>query len=141
MNDDHLFSPQDAVALHELMLENINSELDKPFEGKKVLITHHGVHSQSVHLKYRPNINSLESALKLPGENSSWMLNPYFVSDLPDLLKKVDVAIHGHTHESLDYIIEKTRVITNPRGYPFTDTNGDIVFENKMYKPFHIFEI
>jgi Icc-related predicted phosphoesterase len=46
-------------------------------------------------------------------------LNPYFCSDLTSLIEEVqpDLWIHGHTHESCDYSIGKTRVICNPRGY------------------------
>jgi len=31
--------------------------------------------------------------------------------------------IHGHTHESFDYKIGKTRVVCNPRGYASTEKN------------------
>ena len=36
--------------------------------------------------------------------------------------------IHGHTHESFDYEIGKTRVVCNPRGYASTE-------ENKEFRP------
>jgi Icc-related predicted phosphoesterase len=29
----------------------------------------------------------------------------------------VDLWIHGHIHESMDYAVEGTRVLCNPRGY------------------------
>ena len=51
-------------------------------------------------------------------------IESYFCNDMD-----VDVAclepvlwVHGHTHDSLDYMIEKTRVICNPYGYYGTDT-------------------
>jgi len=36
--------------------------------------------------------------------------------------------IHGHTHESFDYEIGKTRVVCNPRGYASIE-------ENKGFRP------
>jgi Icc-related predicted phosphoesterase len=33
--------------------------------------------------------------------------------------------IHGHTHETFDYRIGKTRIICNPRGYAPNDMNQD----------------
>jgi Icc-related predicted phosphoesterase len=46
------------------------------------------------------------------------LLNPCFASDLSALLRPpVKLWIHGHTHESMDYDIEGTRVVCNPRGY------------------------
>jgi hypothetical protein len=36
--------------------------------------------------------------------------------------------IHGHTHESFDYKIGKTRVVCNPRGYAAIE-------ENKGFRP------
>jgi hypothetical protein len=31
--------------------------------------------------------------------------------------------IHGHTHESFDYVVNGTRVVCNPRGYAPRDLN------------------
>lgn len=134
------FTPQESIDLHNEMIKNINEELDKPFIGKKVLITHHGVHLNSVHPKYWADSRYLNSPKKLPGESLNWMLNPCFTSNLPELLGKVDLAIHGHTHESLDYRLGKTRVVANPRGYPLT-YGTNMAFENPSFDPLKIIEI
>lgn len=45
--------------------------------------------------------------------------NFVFATELDFLMEqyKIDFWFHGHTHNSLDYWIEKTHVICNPRGY------------------------
>jgi predicted phosphodiesterase len=35
----------------------------------------------------------------------------------------ISVKVHGHTHESFDYEIGKTRVVCNPRGYASIEEN------------------
>jgi hypothetical protein len=35
--------------------------------------------------------------------------------------------VHGHTHSSFDYLLNGTRVVCNPRGYPLRRQGG---FEN-----------
>ena len=47
-------------------------------------------------------------------------LNCYFANNLDSLIidKKPKMWIHGHTHVACDYMIEDTRVICNPLGYP-----------------------
>jgi Icc-related predicted phosphoesterase len=46
--------------------------------------------------------------------------NPYFVNDLPDLVRelKPKLWVHGHTHSAFDYEFEGVRVVCNPIGYP-----------------------
>jgi Icc-related predicted phosphoesterase len=48
-------------------------------------------------------------------------LNRFFVNDMSDRInaKKPKLWVHGHTHDSCDYIAgERTRVVCNPKGYP-----------------------
>jgi hypothetical protein len=35
----------------------------------------------------------------------------------------VSLWIHGHTHESVDYFVNSTRVVCNPRGYAPMELN------------------
>jgi len=51
-----------------------------------VVITHHGVHPDSVHPRFAGS-----------------SLNPAFISDLTPLVAKADLWIHGHVHDSFDY--------------------------------------
>jgi len=48
-------------------------------------------------------------------------LNRFFVAgDAPALLERAGARLwlHGHTHMPRDYVIGRTRVVCNPRGYP-----------------------
>jgi len=47
-------------------------------------------------------------------------LSPGFASNLEDDFKdyQIDLWIHGHMHDNLDYKMGSTRVVCNPRGYP-----------------------
>ncbi len=47
-------------------------------------------------------------------------LNCYFVGNVEDLVKDKGARwwIHGHTHESCDHMLGRTRVLCNPFGYP-----------------------
>jgi hypothetical protein len=46
------------------------------------------------------------------------LLNPAFAADRSGLVREpVKPWIHGHTHESMDYQLNGTRVLRNPRGY------------------------
>ena len=73
----------------------------EPFDGKTVVVTHHAPRRESVAARYAADVVSAGSA-----------------SDLPDAFFDVPVLwIHGHVHNSFDYVVGNCRVITNPRGY------------------------
>jgi Calcineurin-like phosphoesterase superfamily domain len=51
-------------------------------------------------------------------------LNPSSASDLGNLMGPcVSLWIHGHRHESFDYVVNSTRVVCNPRGYAPMELN------------------
>lgn len=99
-----LFHPEHARAMHLEQVCWVSETLADEFNGPTVLVTHHLPHPRSIHRKYRGS-----------------PLNPSFASDLSHLLgPPVAAWIHGHTHESCDYLESGTRVMCNPRGYgPF----------------------
>ena len=114
------FSPQDALSLHVKSIEWLKAELTKPFAGKTVVISHHGVHPKSVHPRFRDDL-----------------LTAAFVSDLTDLLRGVDLWMHGHVHDSFDYYVGSCRVVANPAGYVLNrlvaDHPGELRFENAAF--------
>ena len=96
-----LLRPQDTLAIHQRQVAWLAQQLAQPFAGATVVITHHLPHARSVHAKYAGDL-----------------LNPAFASDLSVLVREpVQLWIHGHTHESMAYEINGTRVVCNPRGY------------------------
>ena len=95
------FHPQQARDIHLAQVRWLDNELTKPFDGSTVVITHYLPHPQSISERFRGS-----------------SLNPAFASDLSHLLKPpVGLWIHGHTHDSCDYMVNGTRVVCNPRGY------------------------
>lgn len=104
-------------------LENILYSSIEPV----VVITHHLPTHESVSFLF---------------ENSS--INDAFAStDLGHIFNythpKIPLWIHGHTHTSVDYINNKTRVVCNPRGYS-TQFRGFINTENKKFNPTFMIE-
>lgn len=120
MRDGELFSPEHALRDHELSRVWLLQELSRPYDGKTVVISHHGPHLLSVHHRY-------------VGEP----LNAAFVSDLSELLPKADLWLHGHVHDSFDYRVAGCRVVANPRGYALNknavETAKELVFENNCF--------
>jgi Icc-related predicted phosphoesterase len=53
-------------------------------------------------------------------------LNAGYASALEPLIKSQQPVawIHGHVHRAADYMLESTRVVCNPRGYPDEPSTG-----------------
>jgi DNA repair exonuclease SbcCD nuclease subunit len=63
-------------------------------------------------------------------------LNNYFVGQCPtELLTRHKLWIHGHTHSNMNYYVENTRVVANPRGYPGENFSYR---QPTLYKPKYI---
>jgi DNA repair exonuclease SbcCD nuclease subunit len=111
-----------TLADHEKSRSWLEGELAKPFDGKTVVVTHHGPHPLSIHPRFADNA-----------------LNPGFISDLTPLLRDADLWLHGHTHDGFDYRIGRCRVVANPAGYILNraaaTTDLDFKFENGKFDP------
>jgi Icc-related predicted phosphoesterase len=96
------FRPEHARALHLEARAFLEMVLATPFGGPTVVVTHHCPHPRSV-----PDV--------FVGDK----LTPAFCSDLSNIIERFQPAmwIHGHTHSSFDYMVGRTRVICNPKGY------------------------
>ena len=128
------FTAQDSVELHRLQYTHLLNKLSQPFAGKTVVVTHHGVHCESIAARYNPGSRIVSAPKKLPGENTNWMLNPGFASHLPGLHEQVELCIHGHTHERIHYKDSRSWIVANPRGYPHKTSTGEAFeFENRSY--------
>ena len=112
------FTPIDTYMLHKLSLDWLQSGLSMKKDEKTVVITHHIPSPSGIHPKYAG------------GE-----LNHAFHSDLDDFIitNKPSLWIHGHTHDSMEYVIGETKIICNPRGYYPNDLNekfkDDLIIE------------
>jgi predicted phosphodiesterase len=80
----------------------LREELKVKHSGPIIVMTH-----------FLPSEKSVDPQFK-----DEKVLNKYFVSDVEDLIgPPVNLWIHGHTHSSVDYTLNGTRVICNPKGY------------------------
>ena len=96
-------SPHTVLTEHMISLLYIRMELEKTFDGKTVVVTHHG-----------PTILSIDGDFKAERSNA------FYVSRLEELIFEFQPVlwVHGHVHRSMSYEIGDTKVMTNPRGYP-----------------------
>lgn len=94
------FSARDAQRIHAQSRAWLERKLDENFAGPTVVVSHHGPHPNSVHERFAGSI-----------------VNAAFVSDLTPLFGRAQLWIHGHVHNSFDYEVAGTRIVTNPRGY------------------------
>lgn len=95
----HRFRPQAAQHFRRLF-DFLRQELGP----EDVLVTHHAPTSRSVHDQWR-------------GDPSNWW---YVTPQLEPLIleRRPRLAVHGHVHCHLDYLLNDTRVICNAAGYP-----------------------
>jgi predicted phosphodiesterase len=109
------FSPADSAALFDAQAAWLEQRLARPHAGATVVITHHAPSPLSIHPRF----------LGSP-------VNAAFVSAASHLLdaRRVQLWIHGHTHDSFDRVENGTRVLCNPRGYA-----KDGVAENAHFDP------
>jgi Icc-related predicted phosphoesterase len=118
--DEGLFRAVDALRMHEASRDWLARKLDEAFDGKTVVVTHHGPHPNSVHPRFAGS-----------------PLNAAFVSDLSGLMGKAALWIHGHVHDSFDYMLNGTRVVANPRGYALNrraaKSLDEVDWENKAF--------
>lgn len=140
-NGQRAFSPEDSIEAHKEAVEVINTVLEMPFDGPKVVITHHGPIKESIHPIYSSDSRYLNSRSRLPGENPSWIMNCCFTSNHQELFAKSNIWIHGHTHQSIDLNVQNSRLITNPRGYPVAYKDGKVVWENPNFNPIKLIEL
>ncbi len=112
--------PELTALRHQRSVEWLQEELKGGDPSKTVVITHHAPHPDSIPPRYR-----------------SHHLSPAYASDLSALMGQAALWIHGHIHDPVDYTVNGTRVISNPRGY--MHWNGG--YENGRFKPAGIWEI
>lgn len=122
------FTPADALDEHEQAKAWLAAELSAPYEGATVVVTHHAPHPKSVHPRYAGD-----------------PLNAAFASDLSELMAGVQLWLHGHVHDSFDYVVRGCRVVANPRGYArnvsSVERTKDLVFENPDFKDALVLEV
>ncbi|MEC4169649.1 metallophosphoesterase [Pseudomonas sp. MS-1(2024)] len=106
--------PDDLIAKSKVAYTWLTLELEKPFDGKTVVVTHHA------------------PALDHAGNDHPGHLVAAYANDWPELLAKADLWVYGHTHFAADFFKSGCRVVSNPRGYPKQITGFDPNFLVKI---------
>ncbi|TCS33751.1 Icc-related predicted phosphoesterase [Paucimonas lemoignei] len=123
-----VFSARDAQHIHAQSRHWLENKLAESFAGPTVVVSHHGPHPESVHARFAGSI-----------------INAAFVSDLTPLLGRAQLWIHGHVHDSFDYEVAGTRVVTNPRGYATNRLAAaspeQLVWENPVFDSRRVVEV
>lgn len=88
---------------------------DKPL----IVVTHHAPSYRSTNIKY----------------GGEYHMNGGYRSDLEWMMQDYDIPLwfHGHMHDSADYVVNKTRVLSNPRGYMIQGRDGKRYTENEYF--------
>jgi predicted phosphodiesterase len=126
--DGGFFMPHHALEQHRHSRRWLRGQLEQPFAGRTVVITHFAPHPNSIHPRFEGN-----------------PVNGSFVSDLADLVHQADLWMHGHTHDSFDYRVGRCRVVANPRGYAnnrrTAATPQELQFENPLFRADYAVEL
>jgi len=106
--DGQLLKPGETVDRFEVSKEFIFKSLRDSDEQKKVVVTHHGISPLSIDRRFK-------------GDS----LNYAFMSDLSSEITEngPDLWVHGHMHNSCDYLLGRTRVVVNAYGYMDREEN------------------
>jgi Icc-related predicted phosphoesterase len=98
------FTPTDAMDDHKQAIDYINHVVANDTTKKYVVVGHHAPSMQSCADRFR-------------GDR---IMNGGFYTELGDFIAyrpEIKLWVHGHTHDTYDYVIGETRVVCNPRGY------------------------
>jgi len=103
--------PLDTRIMHRSSLQRLEEFLTQHDPSRTIVMTHHA-----------------PSALSLPEHRRDKTVSSAYASHLDAFVLAHQPAlwVHGHIHQSQDYRIGKTRILTNPQGYP-EDPNPNFI--------------
>ena len=114
-----LLTPEMTAERHRVSRAWLEAELAGGNPEGTVVVTHHYPHRDSTAAQYVDDDLTAAFGSHLP----------------PDMLTRASLWIHGHTHNSCNYMIDhaerRARVVCNPRGYP--RGRSHLQFENAEF--------
>lgn len=96
------FKVTDMIDIHNRQKQDLQMYLQKPFEGKTIVMSHHLPSYKLCHPRFSPEMNG------------------GFASNCDDLLKSnhaPDIWVFGHTHDTCEVRLWNTLAVSNPGGY------------------------
>ncbi len=107
------FHPVISYILHNESIAWLSEQLRKPFIGKTVVVTHHAPSFQST---------ERETSEKRIALKASYASNlETFIAQFSD---EIDLWVHGHIHQAVNYQVHGVPIRSNPRGYPVFNPMG-----------------
>lgn len=101
------FQPKDSINAHKVARKWLQDTLAIDHDdGDTIVMSHHAPHPKSL------------SHGQVTGD-----LDCCYASDLSPIMEGPNAPtlwLHGHLHSNKDYVVGRTRVLCNPRGYPLT---------------------
>jgi len=108
VGDYFKFTPSMSFYEHRRTIAYIGTQI---VDGPCVVVTHHLPSFKSISPKYA----------------SEHYMNGGYASNLEHMMNEnVKLWLHGHTHEPCDYMVNDTRVVCNPHGYPGERANPNL---------------
>ncbi len=112
--------PSHTLERHKATRAFLQHELNRPKTLPRVVVTHMGFHAEAIRRGYERDPISAAYTSRDPIEGA-------------------DLWVYGHTHESRDFVVGHTRVISNAKGYGPWRAGG--TWENPQFDPTLIVEI
>lgn len=115
------FTTHVAAKLHRQFIAWLKGQLETYKDKRVFVMTHHAPSFASIPERFRGELH----------------LNGGFASDLSELIlesPQIRYWAHGHIHDTVDYEIGTTKIISNPRGYVPSESNH-------AYDPNHTIEL
>lgn len=127
--------PGDLVMRNHRSLKWLRERLAERFEGPTVVVSHYAPSRLSIGAAHNEDSDYVKRWKMVMG-NSNKIGSTYIknISHLDasyanhwDALMgdAISLWLHGHTHRAVDYKINGTRIVSNPRGYPGESTGFD----------------
>lgn len=118
--------PEDTMVDHKHSMGYLKKFLEVNPDKEFLVMTHMTPSFRSQHPRFGGTDNLLNWSYhtELSG----------FILDHPN----IKTWVHGHTHDSFDYMIDQCRILCNPRGYARPGVSGQ---ENGKFNPTFSFEV
>lgn len=113
-----LLQPADTVQFFRQAVAVCARALATTTCTRRVMLSHHAPSTGSIAARFTDN-----------------SLNPAFISALLEtqaFAASVDLWLHGHVHDSFDYVVAGTRVVCNPLGYLSSGLEGQDFVAEKL---------